>query len=66
VVTLTDPVAPLPTTAFKVVVPKSVKDVAGTPPKATWVVPSKLLPCMDTTVPAIPLNGEKRFITGAG
>ena len=66
VVTLTDHVAPLPTTAFNVVVPKSVKEVAGTPPKATCVVPLKLLPCMDTTVPAIPLSGEKISITGAG
>ena len=65
VVTVSGPVAPLPTIAVKEVALVTVKDAAAVPPKATAVAPVKLVPVMVTTVPAPPSEGVNEVIVGA-
>ena len=64
VVTVISPVARLPTVAEMEVALKTVKAVAGVPPKATAVAPVKLLPVMVTTVPWAPEVGVKAVMMG--
>lgn len=65
VTTLTLPDAPLPTVALIEVFDKTVKAVAGTPPKLTAKVPEKLSPVMLTTFPVAAAVGvNEETITG--
>lgn len=50
-VTLTDPLEPLPTTALMVVALTTLKEVAAVPPKLTAVAPVKLVPVIVTVAP---------------
>src|SRR5258708_5747858 len=56
--------APLGTGAVTVVSFTTVKLVAFTPPKVTFIVCVRLTPVMVTTVPTGPLVGEKLEIVG--
>lgn len=63
--TLTNPLAPLPTTAFilvPVVSENFVKEVAATPPNRTCVTFARLLPLMITVWPVVALVGEKEVM----
>ena len=64
VVTVTLPVAPLPTMAVICVAELMVKLAAGVPPKATAVAPVKLVPVMTTMVPAQPEVGLNEVMVG--
>jgi len=66
VVTLTEPVAPVPTTAVMVVALTTVNEVAAVPPKLTAVAPVKFVPVIDIVVPVPALVGVKEVIVGAG
>jgi hypothetical protein len=66
VVTLTAPVAPVPTTALILDALLTVYDAAGVPPKLTAVAPVKLVPVIITVAPGIADVGEKEVIAGAG
>ena len=57
VVTLTLPLAPLPTTAVMDVALTTLKDKASIPPKLTEVVPVKLVPVIFTVVPVFAVVG---------
>jgi hypothetical protein len=65
VVTLTLPLAPVPTTAVMVVLLKTLKLVAATPPKLTAVAPVKLVPVKVTVNPLAAVAGLKELRTGA-
>jgi hypothetical protein len=65
VVTFTEPVAPVLTTAVMLVSPDCVYEAAETPPKYTPVVPVKLKPLIVTGVPIVPDDGLKLFIVTA-
>ncbi len=65
VVTLTEPVAPVSTTAFIVVALTTVKDFAATPPKLTAVAPVKFVPVMVTVRPFPELTGVNETIDNA-
>jgi hypothetical protein len=64
VVTLTIPVAPVPTTAVMLVALTTVKALAAVPPKLTAVAPVKLVPVMVTICPVFPDVGVKELIVG--
>ena len=64
--TLTVPDVPLPTTALMLVAEFTTNEAAEVPPKLTAVVPVKLLPMMDTLLPAAAEVGEKELIIGKG
>ena len=66
VVTLTEPDAPLLTTAVIVVALTTVNDVATVPPKLTTDAPVKFVPVIVIVVPAPPLVGVNDVIMGAG
>ena len=66
VVTLTLPDAPVPTTAVILVAELTVNEEAATPPKLTTVAPLKLVPVINTDVPAPPLDGVNDVIVGDG
>lgn len=66
VVTDTNPVEPLPTTAVICVLETTVKDVAGTPPKLTDEAVDKLVPLIVTVAPGPAFTGVKEVIVGAG
>ncbi len=64
VVTVSVPVAPLPTVAVIEVALATVKDAANVPSKVTAVAPVKLVPVRVTTVPAPPLLGVNEVMVG--
>ncbi len=64
-VTLTDPEAPLATTAVIVVAFTTVNVLTATPPMVTEVAPVKLVPLMVTVVPVVPLVGVNDVMVGA-
>ena len=66
VVTVSVPVAPLPTVAVMQVSLLTVKEAAAMPPKATAVTPVKFVPVIVTTVPVPPLLGVNEVMVGAG
>ena len=66
VVTVSVPLAPLPTVMLIVAAVVTVKEAAAVPPTTTAVAPVKLAPVMVTTVPAVPLVGVNEVIIGAG
>ncbi len=60
-------VAPVGTVAVMVVAETTVNEVAGTPPKETFVTPVKSLPLMVTVAPGAADAGEKDdMVGGAG
>jgi len=66
VVTLTFPVAPVPTMAVIFVGLTIVNEVAATPPKLTDVVPEKLLPMIEIVVFLPAEAGVNEVIVGGG
>ena len=65
VVTVIFPVlAPLGTVAVTLLSELTMNVVAFTPPKVTFVVCVRPVPLMVTTVPTLPLDGEKLLIVG--
>ena len=64
VVTLTIPLAPLPTTAAIVLSLTTVKEDAAVPPKVTAVAPVKPVPLMVSVMPAVAVVGVKEVIVG--
>jgi hypothetical protein len=58
VVTLTSPLAPLPTLAVMVVALTTVNDAAGDPPKDTAVAPVRFFPVMVISAFVAPEVGE--------
>ncbi len=64
VVTLMVPVAPRPSVALMLVALFTVKEVAAVPPMLTAVAPERLLPLMETTVPAPPPVGVNAVMDG--
>lgn len=65
VVTDTAPLAPVPTTASKVVAFTTTKEAAALPPKRTLLAPLRLLPLMRTVAPARASAGENELMPGA-
>ncbi len=65
VVTDTAPLAPVPTTASKVVAFTTTKEAAAVPPKRTLLAPLRLLPLMRTVAPARASAGENELMPGA-
>ena len=66
VVTLTEPDAPLPTTAVMVAESTTVKVAAGTPPKLTAVAAVRFVPLMVTVESRTALAGVNEVIVGLG
>ena len=66
VVTLTLPVAPVPTTAVMLVALTTVNEVAAAPPKLTAVAPVKFVPVMVTVCPVPAEVGLNEVIVGRG
>ena len=66
VVTEMVPVVPLPTTAVMLVGLSTVKEVAAVPPKLTSVAPVKLVPVIETDVPANADVGVNEVMVGEG
>jgi hypothetical protein len=64
VVTLTLPLAPLPTTATIVMALTTLNDLAAVPPKLTELAPVKLVPLMVTIWPFRAELGVKEVIVG--
>lgn len=64
VVTSTLPEVPAPTTAARVVAPRTTKEAAGVPPKRTALTPVKLLPVMSTARPWRADVGENPLMSG--
>jgi hypothetical protein len=64
VVTLTLPLAPLPTTATIVMALTTLNDLAAVPPKLTELAPVKLVPVMVTIWPLRAEVGAKEAIVG--
>ena len=66
VVTLTLPVAPVPTTAVILVALTTVNEVAEVPPKLTAVAPVKFVPVIVTVCPVPAEIGLNDAIVGGG
>ena len=66
VVTLTLPVAPVPTTAVMLVALTTVNEVAAVPPKLTAVAPVKFVPVIVTVCPVPAEVGLNDVIVGGG
>ena len=66
VVTLTLPVAPVPTTAVMLVALTTVNEVAAIPPKLTAVAPVKFVPVIVTVCPVPAEIGLNDAIVGGG
>jgi len=66
VVTLTLPVAPIPTTAVILVAELTVNEFAATPPKLTAVAPLKFVPVIVIELAVPPLVGVNEVIVGIG
>ena len=66
VVTLTLPVAPVPTTAVMLVALTTVNEVAAVPPKLTAVAPVKFVPVIVTVCPVPAEVGLNDAIVGGG
>lgn len=66
VVTLTTPVAPVPTTTTTSVGLTGIKLATGTPPSVAPVVKSKPVPLMETFAPGVAVAGIKLVIVGGG
>ena len=64
-VTVTSPVAPVPTSAFILFAELIVKFRAATPPMVTLVTPVNDVPLMFRIVPYVPCVGVKRVIFGS-
>ena len=62
----TVPVAPEPTTALINTDDIVVNEVAGTPPKLTFVAPDKFVPFIEIVVPVPPVVGENEVIVCMG
>lgn len=65
VVTLTEPVAPVPTTAVICVAVTTLKLAAAVPPKLTAVAPVRPVPVIVTVAPAAAVVGVKELIVVA-
>lgn len=66
VVTLTFPLAPLPTVALMVESLVTLKEAAAVPPKVTTVAPVKAVPLIWIVYPSDPEFGEKERTLGGG
>ncbi len=63
-VTTISPLAPAPTTAVILVGETTVNELAGTPPKLTFVIPVKRTPVMVTVPPCACTEGVKEVTAG--